>query len=102
MTPTAIVNPKILYLSKETAKDWEGCLSLPGLQALVPRSKIIEVEYFAKDGRRVQKKFRDFVARIFQHEYDHLEGLVFLDRIETSRDVVMEKVYQRLTKKRPS
>lgn len=96
MKPTAIINPKILSLSQDKAKDWEGCLSLPGLRALVSRSKKIEVEYFTQKGGTVRKVYKDFIARIFQHEFDHLEGLVFLDRIETSQDVVMEKEYQRI------
>lgn len=100
MKPTAVINPKIVSLSKDTAKDWEGCLSIPGIRALVPRSKMIEVQYTTRDGKQVRKTYKDFIARIFQHEYDHLEGVMFLDRIETTKDVISEKEYQRLIKKK--
>lgn len=96
MKPTAIINPKIISSSKETAKDWEGCLSVPGIRALVPRATGISVEYTTLDGKRVKRQYKDFIARIFQHEYDHLEGKVFLDRIETPEDIVTDKEYLRI------
>lgn len=102
MKPTAIINPVILSKSKTTAKDWEGCLSIPGIRGLIPRSTSITVEYTTRDGKKVQKSFKDFVARIFQHEYDHLEGIVFLDRVETTKDLITEKEYQKLIKKKSS
>lgn len=88
MEPEAIINPVIKSMSHEKEKDWEGCLSIPGLRGLVSRAKSIEVEYTNRDGERVNKQFDDFIARIFQHEFDHLEGIVFLDRIETTKDLV--------------
>jgi peptide deformylase len=100
MKPTAIINPKILSKSSETKKDWEGCLSLPGIRGFVPRSKSIKVEYTTRDGKRRKREFEDFIARIFQHEYDHLDGLVFLDRLESTRDIISEKEYQKIIKKR--
>ncbi len=63
------------------------------------RSHTVGVEYTTRTGKKITKTYTDFVARIFQHEYDHLEGLVFLDRLESMKDVVMEKEYQRLLKK---
>lgn len=100
MKPTAIINPKIIFLSKERAKDWEGCLSIPGIRGLIPRSLKIKVEYTTKEGKQVNKIFRDFVARIFQHEYDHLEGIMFTDRLERSKDLISEKEYQKLMRKK--
>lgn len=98
MKPTAIINPQIVFQSKAVAKDWEGCLSIPGLRALVPRSKEIKVRYNDRTGRLVQKKFNDFVARIFQHEFDHINGILFVDRVEDSKDFISEKEYQRMMK----
>ncbi|MCL5970564.1 MAG: peptide deformylase [Patescibacteria group bacterium] len=98
MEPTAIVNPRIISHSNEKNKDWEGCLSIPGIRALVPRYDLIYVEYITRNGVKKKTQFRDFIARIFQHEYDHLEGIVFLDRIETTRDIVSEKEYQKMIK----
>jgi len=96
MEPTALINPKIISHSSSMLKDWEGCLSLPGIRAQVPRYREIEVSYTDREGSEHTVMYRDFVARIFQHEYDHLIGKVFLDRIESTLDVVMEKEYQRL------
>ena len=96
MEPTAMINPKIVAHSDETVKDWEGCLSIPGIRGLVPRYQKIEVEYIDRKGNLVNQQLTDFVARIFQHEYDHFEGLVFLDRIESTFDIVTEQEYQNL------
>ncbi len=96
MEPTAIINPKIIGHSSETAKDWEGCLSVPGIRGLVPRYQTIEVEYCDCNGKLQKLELTDFVARIFQHEYDHLEGKVFLDRVESSLDLITEAEYQKL------
>lgn len=96
MEPEAIINPVIKQMSDEIVKDWEGCLSIPGIRGLVPRAKSIQVEYTNQNGERVKKQFDDFIARIFQHEFDHIEGIVFLDRIESTKDLVTEKEYQRI------
>lgn len=96
MEPTAIINPKIIARSDEIVKDWEGCLSVPGIRGLVPRSSTIEVEYTSRDGKLQRQQFTDFVARIFQHEYDHLEGIVFLDRVESTMDLMSEDEYQKM------
>lgn len=93
MEPTAMLNPKIIAHSTETVKDWEGCLSIPGIRGLVPRYQSVEVEYTNRNGQIQQKKLTDFVARIFQHEYDHLEGIVFLDRVETTQEIITEQEY---------
>ena len=96
MEPTAMINPKIVAHSDEVVKDWEGCLSIPGIRGLVPRYQKIEVEYIDRKGNLVNQQLTDFVARIFQHEYDHFEGLVFLDRVESTFDIVTEQEYQNL------
>lgn len=98
MKPTAIINPKILDMSGRKVKDWEGCLSIPGLRGLIPRSKSIKVSYVTRDGRKMSKTFNDFVARIFQHEFDHLEGKLFIDRVESSLDLISEKEFLKLIK----
>jgi peptide deformylase len=98
MPLTAIINPKIIVHSTESQKDWEGCLSVPGIRGLVPRYQKIEVEYTTRDGKLERKIFTDFIARVFQHELDHLDGLLFLDRIETTQDLYSEAEYQKLIK----
>ncbi|PZV05866.1 MAG: peptide deformylase [Leptolyngbya sp.] len=94
MTPTAMINPRIVAHSPETEKGWEGCLSVPGIRGLVPRHTTIQVEYTGQDGTLYQQTLTDFVARIFQHELDHLDGVVFLDRVETTHDLISEREYQ--------
>lgn len=96
MEPTAMINPRIVNYSDEIVKDWEGCLSIPGIRGLVPRYKTIEVEYTDRYGKLEKQELTDFVARIFQHEYDHMSGLVFLDRVESTFDIVTEQEYQNL------
>lgn len=93
MEPTVMINPQLLNHSGEVVKDWEGCLSVPGIRGLIPRYRSIEVEYVNREGRLVRQTLTDFVARIFQHELDHLNGLVFLDRLETVQDVITDQEY---------
>lgn len=105
MEPTAMINPRIVSHSNETEKGWEGCLSVPGIRGLVPRYTAIEVEYTGRDGILYRQTLTDFVARIFQHELDHLDGKVFLDRVESTHDLMTEQefhnrvVINQLTKK---
>ena len=96
MKPTAMINPRIITHSDETIRDWEGCLSVPGFRGIIPRYQTIEVEYFNPDGQIQQEVLTDFVARIFQHELDHLNGLVFLDRLKSKEDLYTEEQYQNL------
>jgi len=97
MEPTAIINPEILWNSDEIEKDWEGCLSVPGIRGLVPRAKRIGVKYLTIEGIVIETELSDFLARIFQHEYDHLNGLSFLDRLESTKDIITEKeLYKRI------
>lgn len=96
MNPTVMINPAFLPLSEIKEKDWEGCLSIPGIRALVPRYKEISVSYTDEQGRTVETTLEGFVARIFQHEADHLDGLVYLDRVESNRDIFSESEYQKL------
>lgn len=100
MKPTPIINPKILSHNKKMEKGWEGCLSIPGLRGLIPRYTQVHVEYSDRKGKRMTRTFSDFIARIFQHEYDHLEGILFTDRMETNRDLISEKEYFRMLEKK--
>ena len=93
MEPTAMINPQIIAYSDEQVKDWEGCLSVPGLRGQVMRSKEIEVVYTDRKGRSHQQVFTDFVARIIQHEFDHINGRVFIDRVENTRELMSESEY---------
>ena len=93
MEPAVMVNPEIVERSSALVAGWEGCLSIPGLRGLVPRSQRIRVRYQTLDGTTIDQEFTDFVARVIQHEDDHLHGLVFLDHLASAADVVTEREY---------
>jgi peptide deformylase len=93
MAPTVMINPEFEPLTHEQEKDWEGCLSVPGIRALVPRYKQISVRYQDEQGLDKVANYDGFVARVFQHEADHLEGKVYLDRVENSQDIISESEY---------
>jgi len=95
MTPTPMVNPRIVAHGDEILKGWEGCLSVPGLRGLVPRYQVIEVEYTTPGGQHQRQVLTAFVARIVQHELDHLDGNVFLERLESTLDLLSEQEFQR-------
>jgi peptide deformylase len=96
MEATPMINPQIVDYSQEIVKGWEGCLSVPGLRGLVPRYQTIVVEYLDRYGHLQHQRLTDFVARIFQHELDHLNGIVFLDRVENNQDLYSEEEFQQL------
>jgi peptide deformylase len=96
MEPLAMINPKLNIPDAAKVKDWEGCLSIPGIRGLVPRRAQIEVEYLDRQGKKVKGVFDDFIARIIQHEHDHLVGVVFLDRLDSTQDLITELEYYRL------
>ncbi|PCJ44933.1 MAG: peptide deformylase [Moraxellaceae bacterium] len=91
MEPLVMVNPEILDQSSETKKGWEGCLSVPGIRGYVARSIGVEVGYMDIEGHSHQLVLDEFPARIFLHEYDHLIGLTFLDRVDSTADLASEK-----------
>jgi peptide deformylase len=93
MEPTAMINPSFTALSEVKEKDWEGCLSIPGIRARVPRYKKIQVKYLNQQGTTIDIVLEDFVARVFQHEFDHLLGKVYLDRLDSNEDIYSESEY---------
>lgn len=93
LEPFALINPEIISHSEETVKGWEGCLSVPCIRGHVPRYKSITVKYLDREGNEQTKEFTDFIARIFQHEYDHISGMVYLDRLESNKDIISEKEF---------
>jgi len=78
---TVLINPKITPLSEEMEEDWEGCLSVPDLRGRVPRYKSIRVQAWDRSGNELDFVAEDFHARVIQHEFDHLHGKVYLDRM---------------------
>lgn len=96
MQPTIMINPVFQVLSEAREKGWEGCLSIPGIRARVPRYQNIAVQFTDLQGQSVEMLLEGFVARIFQHEFDHLDGKVYLDRVEDNRDIVAESEYLKI------
>lgn len=76
-----IINPEILEMSEETQEDTEGCLSLPGVWGPVERARAVTLRFTNVSGKEVTMKFKDFEARIVQHEVDHLNGILFIDHV---------------------
>lgn len=79
--PQTFINPKIIRKSKEAEIDEEGCLSFPGLFLKIKRAKKVLVEALNQEGKKIQIKAEGLPARVFQHEIDHLDGILFIDRI---------------------
>lgn len=96
MEPTVMANPRILQTSGAIAYGWEGCLSVPDRRGWIPRDRQIEVDYCDRWGNRQRRSFHGFIARIFQHEFDHLHGILFPDRAERPQDLVSEARYWQL------
>ena len=82
-----VINPMITPHSRELVYDWEGCLSIPDLRGMVPRHLSVRVQGLDRDGQRLDYIASDFEGRIVQHEYDHLNGIVFLDRMRDLRSL---------------
>jgi peptide deformylase len=78
---TVLINPQISPLTDEMEEDWEGCLSIPELRGRVPRYKTIRVQAWDRNGKDLEFGANDFHARVIQHEWDHLTGKVYLDRM---------------------
>ena len=91
----AIVNPEITHVGKAVEIDWEGCLSIPDLRGHVPRSKDILVRGLDREGNPVEFRASGFPARVIQHETDHLDGVLFLDRMRSFETLSFLEEYQR-------
>ncbi len=89
-----LVNPVITPLGDETLSSWEGCLSVPDLRGIVSRFKRLKLEAQGRDGKPYSLEAQDFFARVIQHECDHLDGRVYLDRMESMRSLTFIKEFE--------
>lgn len=89
-----MINPRIISLSREKALDWESCLSIPYMYGQVMRSTHLKVNYHDENGAEKRLKARDFLARVIQHEVDHLDGVLFTDKLVGK--LITEKEYNKL------
>ena len=78
---TVLVNPKLVMLTREVEEDWEGCLSVPGMRGVVPRYTKLRYTGFDEDGNAIDRVAEGFHARVVQHECDHLDGILYPQRM---------------------
>lgn len=97
--PRVLVNPVLTPLDQRQEEDWEGCLSIPGLRGLVPRYLRVGVKAQNLEGEVVEFEASGFHARVIQHEYDHLDGVVFLDRMRSLASLSFESEWERFAQK---
>jgi peptide deformylase len=84
----AFINPRFVEMSEEKVNGWEGCLSFSELVVKVPRSKHVILDYVDETGQAKRIDLDGWLARIVQHEFDHLEGVLTIDRAATTRDII--------------
>jgi peptide deformylase len=89
------INPEITTLGDQTVEGWEGCLSIPEIRGRVPRSQHIKITALDRQGKRFELELKDFPARVVQHETDHLDGVLFLDRMNTFDTLTYLEEYSR-------
>jgi peptide deformylase len=91
----ALINPEITIVGGATADDWEGCLSIPDIRGKVPRAAEIDVRAYDRRGRKIHVHAKGFTARVIQHETDHLDGVLFFDRMTSLETLTFLDEYSR-------
>jgi peptide deformylase len=93
--PMVFVNPVITPVGDEVVEDWEGCLSIPDIRGRVPRPRTIRVTGMDRHGGKIDVTSHDFPARVIQHETDHLDGVLFFDRMRSFETLAFLEEYAR-------
>lgn len=93
--PQVIINPEISIVGSDVVEDWEGCLSIPDVRGRVPRAREITVRALNRHSERIQLSAHDFAARVIQHETDHLDGILFFDRMRSFETLTFLDEYSR-------
>jgi peptide deformylase len=93
--PIAIINPEITVVGNDVVEDWEGCLSIPDIRGRVPRAREIKVRGYDRNGERLELRAQGFAARVIQHETDHLDGVLFFDRMKAFDSLTFLDEYSR-------
>jgi len=91
----AVINPEIQVVGHDIIEGWEGCLSIPDIRGRVPRAIEINVAALDRNGRRFTINARDFPARVIQHETDHLDGILFFDRMRSFESLSFMEEFSR-------
>ncbi len=92
---TILINPAVELLTDETEEDWEGCLSIPDIRGKVPRVREVRARAYDREGKELDFSVKNFFARVILHEYDHLQGMLFLDRMPKLDTLTYLTEYQR-------
>lgn len=93
---TVCINPEVTRYSDQVEVDWEGCLSAPGIWGKVPRPSVISVVYYTEQGERVTAELAGIAARVFQHELDHLNGVLFIDRMTDLQTLITDEEFEKI------
>ena len=101
MPMMALVNPEITLVGEATELGWEGCLSIPDIRGRVPRAPVVKVKAFDRAGKAIAFTAKGFPARVIQHEFDHLDGILFFDRMKTFESLAYLEEYDRYWVKHP-
>ena len=95
LLPVVMINPEVTPVGSTVEEDWEGCLSIPDLRGLVPRATDIRITALDRHGRSLSMTASGFPARVIQHETDHLDGVLFLDRMTSFETLTYLNEYTR-------
>jgi peptide deformylase len=93
--PIAVINPEITVVDPAVVEDWEGCLSIPEIRGRVPRAREIKVRALDRQGGRIELRAHGFPARVILHETDHLDGVLFFDRMKSFESLTFLDEYSR-------
>jgi len=96
----ALTNAEITVVGRETAEDWAGCLSIPDIRGRVPRAQRIVVRAYDRQGKRIEMNVSGFTARVIQHETDHLDGVLFFDRMDSFETLTFLEEFSRYWSRR--
>ncbi len=94
-SPIVLINPEFEIVGDDIVEGWEGCLSIPDIRGRVPRAATINVTAFDRTAKRVQINASDFPARVIQHETDHLDGILFVDRMRSFESLTYMEEFSR-------
>jgi peptide deformylase len=96
----ALINPEVAIVGRDLTEDWEGCLSIPQIRGRVPRARQIVVRAYDRSGKRIEIKASGFTARVIQHETDHLDGVLFFDRMTSLESLTFLEEFTRYWSRR--
>lgn len=90
-----VINPEIEFLSEEKTASWEGCLSIPGIRGMLKRYKHIKINGLDRNGHRFETELNGFAAIVAQHELDHLNGILLIDRMDSMETLTFEEEFEK-------